>query len=46
MQSNILKAMNNITIYGSNELLRFYTGNNRANNMGDALEIFVKDIFL
>ena len=45
MKSNILKAMNNITTYGSNELLRFYVGNNRANNMGDALEIFVKDIF-
>ena len=45
MKSNILKAMNNMTIYGSNELLRFYVGNNRANNMGDALEIFVKDIF-
>ena len=26
MKSNILKAMNNITIYGSNELLRFYVG--------------------
>ena len=29
MKSNILKAMNNMTIYGSNELLRFYVGNNR-----------------
>lgn len=45
MKSNILKAMNNMTIYGSNELLRFYVGNNRANNMEDALEVFVKDIF-
>ena len=45
MKSNILKAMNNITVYGSNELLRFYVGNNRANNMGDALEVFVKDVF-
>ena len=45
MKSNILKAMHNMTVYGSNELLRFYVGNNRANNMGDALEIFVKDIF-
>lgn len=45
MKSNILKAMNNITLYGSNELLRFYVSNNRANNMGDALEVFVKDIF-
>ncbi len=45
MKSNILKAMNNMTIYGSNELLRFYVGNNRANIMGDALEVFVKDIF-
>ena len=45
MKSNILKAINNITVYGSNELLRFYVGNNRANNMGDALEVFVKDIF-
>ncbi len=45
MESNILKAMNNITAYGSNELLKFYIGNNRANNMGDALEVFVKDIF-
>ncbi len=42
MNSNILKAMNNMTFYGSNELLR----NNRANIMGDALEVFVKDIFL
>lgn len=45
MNSNILKAINNITIYGSNELLKFYVSNNRANNAGDALEVFVKDIF-
>ncbi len=45
MKSNILKAMNNITLYGSNELLKFYVQNNRANNMGDALEVFVKDVF-
>lgn len=43
--SNILKAMNNITLHNSNELLKFYISNNRANNMGDALEIFVKDTF-
>lgn len=45
MRSNILKAINNLTIYGSNELLHFYQGNNRANSMGDALELFVRDIF-
>lgn len=45
MESNILKAMNNLTMYASNELLHFYQGNNRANNMGDALELFVRDLF-
>lgn len=45
MKSNILKAINNITVYGSNEFLKLYIGNNRANNMGDALEVFVKDMF-
>lgn len=45
MKSNILVAMHNLTTYGSNELLKFYVSNNRANNVGDALEIFIKDIF-
>lgn len=45
MGSNILRAINTLTIYSSNELLHFYQGNNRANNMGDALELFVRDCF-
>lgn len=45
MESNILKMINNISLYGSNEIIRDYVGNNRANNEGNALELFVKDEF-
>ncbi len=45
MESNILKMINNISLYGSNEIIRDYVGNNRANNEGNALELFVKDAF-
>lgn len=45
MESNILKMINNISLYGSNEIIRNYVGNNRANNEGNALELFVKDAF-
>ena len=37
--------INNISLYGSNEIIRNYVGNNRANNEGNALELFVKDAF-
>ncbi|MCI6669012.1 MAG: NgoPII family restriction endonuclease [Romboutsia timonensis] len=47
MSTNILVAIKNLLEYGDNKILDFYTraSNNRANNMGDALEYFVKDLF-
>ena len=45
MESNILKMINNISLYGSNEIIRNYVGNNRANNEGNGLELFVKEAF-
>lgn len=44
-KSNILIAINNLSIYASNDLLREYVSNNRANNVGDALELFIRDSF-
>lgn len=43
--SNILKAfIHTINSYQSN-ISTMTNGNNRANNMGDGLEEFIKDIF-
>ena len=47
MNTNILVALKNILDIENNELIDIYqdTIHNRANNMGDALEFFVKDLF-
>ena len=47
MKTNVLVALKNLIEYGNNEILNIYQSNkhNRANNMGDALEYFVKDLF-
>lgn len=43
--SNILKAIKNIVNNPSAEIINLYKSNNRANNMWDALEEYIKDIF-
>ena len=43
--TNILKALTNIVENPVIDLISHYNGSNRANNMGDALETYVKDIF-
>lgn len=47
MSTNILVALKNILDNPTNELLEIYDGavHNRANNMGDALEYYIKDVF-
>ena len=43
--SNILKAMKLIIDMPITEIKRSYSGSNRANSVGDALEYYVQDIF-
>lgn len=43
--ANILNAINLIVINPIIEVKDFYTGRNRANSVGEALEKYVKDIF-
>lgn len=45
MKNNILKAIINLVNTSTYELKEFYNAHNRANNMGDALEEYIKDIF-
>lgn len=47
MNTNVLVALKNILDNPTNELLDIYDGavHNRANNMGDALEYYIKDLF-
>lgn len=45
METNILKAFNNLTKIDSFKLTELYSGQNRINNVGTALEYFIKDIF-
>lgn len=47
MTTNILVALKNVLENSENELLKVYKSkvNNRANNMGEALEYYIKDIF-
>lgn len=45
MKNNILKAIINLVKTPTYELKSFYNTHNRANNMGDALEEYIKDIF-
>ncbi len=43
--TNILEAIYNIVSFSENKLKSIYTGRNRANSMGDALENYIKDSF-
>lgn len=43
--TNILEAINNIVNQKNFEIRAMYSGRNRANGMGDALENYVKDAF-
>jgi hypothetical protein len=45
METNILKALNNISKLESFKLKEIYSGQNRINNVGTALEYFVRDVF-
>lgn len=45
MTTNILVALKNILDNKNNKLLDIYNGHNRANNLGDALEYYIKDLF-
>lgn len=45
METNILKALNNMSKLESFKLTELYSGQNRMNNVGTALEYFVKDMF-
>ena len=45
METNILKALNNISKLDNFKLKELYSGQNRVNNVGTALEYFVKDVF-
>jgi len=45
METNILKAFNNLTKIESFKLTEIYSGKNRINNVGNALEYFIRDIF-
>jgi hypothetical protein len=45
METNILKALNNISKLESFGLTELYSGQNRMNNVGTALEYFVRDMF-
>lgn len=42
--TNLLVAIRNIIDNPVNELMTYYKGTNRANNMGDALEKYIKDV--
>lgn len=43
--TNILEAIYNIVNHKNFKIRAFYSGRNRANNMGDALENYIKDAF-
>lgn len=45
METNILKAICNLTKYENNDLRNLYKGSNRATMVGDALEYYIKDLF-
>ncbi len=45
MKTNILRALNNISKITSFKLDELYSGKNRVNNVGTALEYFIKDAF-
>ncbi|MCB0541831.1 MAG: NgoPII family restriction endonuclease, partial [Bacteroidetes bacterium] len=43
--TNILEAIYNIVNQKNFEIRAMYSGRNRANGMGDALENYIKDAF-
>jgi len=43
--TNILEAIYNIVNHKNFAIRKFYSGRNRANNMGEALENYIKDAF-
>ena len=43
--TNILEAIYNIAIQKNFQIKALYSGRNRANGMGDALENYIKDAF-
>jgi hypothetical protein len=45
MSANILTAIHNIITSPVLELRSYYASRNRANNMGEALENYIKDVF-
>lgn len=45
MVTNLLKAISNLAQNPIHEIRRHYTGVNRANSMGEALEYYVRDLF-
>ncbi len=45
METNLLKVFNNISKLKNFKLTELYSGQNRVNNVGTALEYFVKDMF-
>lgn len=45
METNILKAICNLTKIENNDLKNIYKGSNRANIVGEALEYYIKDLF-
>ncbi len=42
---NIINAIYNLVNYQETNVISYYTGKNRANNSGDALEEYIKDLF-
>lgn len=45
MNTNILVAIRNIIKNPVTDLVSFYNSHNRINNVGEALEIYIKDVF-
>lgn len=45
METNLLVAFLNLIKNPVNDIVRHYISSNRANNMGDSLEYYVKDLF-
>ena len=45
METNLLKALGNLSKVQEFKLSALYSGKNKINNVGDSLEYFIKDIF-
>lgn len=45
MKTNLLVAISNLAKNTKTDLIDYYKASNRANNMGDALEYYIKDLF-